>query len=85
MTDRDEMLFKATYEIAKEMVTEWDLEPQEIVLLADRLPAYCKGIREALDEDAWQRQQEDLAASGGPDDSSYRRSMIDAGRGHLIR
>jgi hypothetical protein len=36
-------------------------------------------------ETAWLSQQEALMESGGPDDSSYRRSMKDAGRGHLLR
>ena len=36
-------------------------------------------------EDAWQEQQERLMESGGPDDSAYRRDMINAGRGHLLR
>jgi len=36
-------------------------------------------------EDAWQRHQERLMESGGPDDSAYRRDMINAGRGHLLR
>lgn len=35
-------------------------------------------------EAAWVEHQERLMAGGGPDDSSYRRDMIAAGRGHLI-
>jgi len=36
-------------------------------------------------EEAYQRQQDELTESGGSDDSSYRRSLIDAGRGHLVK
>lgn len=36
-------------------------------------------------EAAYQERQERLMESGGPDDSAYRRDMINAGRGHLIR
>ena len=36
-------------------------------------------------EAAWQSQQERLMGSGGPDDSAYRRDLINAGRGHLLR
>lgn len=63
-------------------------------------PAGCWGSPEALDEwiDAggligiedraeadWQHRQDALMESGSPDDSAYRRDMIAAGRGHLIR
>ena len=37
------------------------------------------------DEDAYDRAQERLMETGGPDDSSYRKQMIDAGRGHLLK
>ena len=36
-------------------------------------------------EAAWEAQQQSLMESGGPDDSAYRRDMINAGRGHLLR
>lgn len=36
-------------------------------------------------EDAYQRQQDSLTESGGPDDSAHRKQLIDAGRGHLLR
>ena len=35
-------------------------------------------------EAAYLDHQESLMESGGPDDSAYRRDMIDAGRGHLM-
>lgn len=35
-------------------------------------------------EAAWVERQERLMESGGPDDSAYRRDMINAGRGHLL-
>lgn len=42
-------------------------------------------IRENRAEAAWTARDESLTESGGPDDSSYRRDMIAAGRGHLLR
>ncbi len=36
-------------------------------------------------EAAYERQQEALMEGGGPDDSAYRRSLIEAGRGHLLK
>ncbi|MFC6487320.1 hypothetical protein [Nitratireductor sp. GCM10026969] len=35
-------------------------------------------------EAAWVEHQERLMSSSGPDDSTYRRDMIAAGRGHLL-
>lgn len=35
-------------------------------------------------EGAYQRQQERLMEDGGPDDSTYRRNLVEAGRGHLL-
>ncbi len=35
-------------------------------------------------EAAWVAHQESLMESGGPDDSAYRRSLVAAGRGHLL-
>lgn len=43
------------------------------------------GDRERASEAAWEAQQQSLMESGGPDDSAYRRDMINAGRGHLLR
>ena len=40
---------------------------------------------EQENEDAYDRAQERLMETGGPDDSSYRKQMIDAGRGHLLK
>ena len=40
--------------------------------------------RENRAEAAYERQQESLMENG-PDDSAYRRDMINAGRGHLLR
>lgn len=41
--------------------------------------------RERAAEAYWERQQQSLMESGGPDDSKYRQDMKDAGRGHLLR
>lgn len=54
----------------------------------------CQTVFECIDavdnwhdnqnEAAYERQQQALLETGGPDDSAYRRDMIAAGRGHLI-
>ncbi len=46
----------------------------------DAVEAWHDGLAEA----AWLAQQERLMESGSPDDSAYRRDMINAGRGHLL-
>ena len=49
-------------------------------LLADAYTDY-----DAQMEDAYQRQQDQLSEDGGRDDSAYRRDIINAGRGHLLK
>ncbi len=44
----------------------------------------CRSCRDNMDELAYERHQERLMEDG-IDDSQYRRDMIDAGRGHLVR
>ena len=41
--------------------------------------------RESANEAAYEAQQSSLMASGGTDDSAYRKNMQEAGRGHLLR
>lgn len=41
--------------------------------------------RDNRNEAAWERDQEALREGGGPDDSAYRRDLIAAGRGHLLK
>ena len=71
--------------VCKELLDEWELTPVQIANLAKDIAAECEGILENRAEQAWDRQQESLTESGGPDDSAYRRGMIDAGRGPLVR
>lgn len=71
------------------------MEPAEWIELASEVgvnPPSAETIAEALrmlgdmeDERAYDRAQEMAMESGGFDDSAYRRDMIDAGRGHLLR
>lgn len=72
-------------EICKELLDYWCLKPEQIANLAADIPAECKAIEEDRNEAAWERHQQSLMESGGPDDSSYRRDMINAGRGHLLK
>jgi hypothetical protein len=57
------------------------LSHDEIASLAADIPGECEAICEA----AYERQQERLMESGGPDDSGYRRDMVLAGRGYLLK
>ena len=66
--------------IAEELLYDYELSLEQITNLAADLPGEC----DAICEDAWQRQQETLMESGGPDNSGYRRDMIAAGRSHLL-
>lgn len=45
----------------------------------------CQDCRERRDEAAYERHQEKLMEDGGLDDSAYRRDLIQAGRGHLLK
>lgn len=65
---------------------------RRVKMLAAR--EFCEGWFQALKhqqneadnaaEAAYLDHQQSLMESGGPDDSAYRRDMIDAGRGHLL-
>lgn len=67
-------------DICKQLLDE-RLSSEDIANLAKDIPGECDNMCEA----AYDRQQERLMESGGPDDSSYRRDMVLAGRGHLLR
>ena len=82
---RDVLTTKALTAVCKDLIEEWELTDEEIAALALDLPGEAKAIRENEAEAAWDRQQQSLMESGGPDDSTYRRDMIAAGRGHLLR
>lgn len=64
--------------ICRELLDEWELSPEEIKNLAADIPGECEGILENRAEQAWENRSE-------PDDTAYRRQMIEAGRGHLLR
>ena len=72
-------------EVCKMLLDDYGLEPEQIANLAKDIPGECEDIAENRAEDAWERQQQSLMESGGPDDSHYRQQMKDAGRGHLLR
>lgn len=76
---------EALNDIATQLLDDWGLSIDEIKNFAADLPGECEAIEQDRNEAAWERQQQSLMESGGPDDSSYRRDMIDAGRGHLLR
>lgn len=69
---------EALTEVAKLLLDDYGLSQQQIANLAADLPGECENINEARSEAYWSERSE-------PDDSSYRRDMINAGRGHLLR
>ena len=64
--------------VCKELLDEWELSLDEIKNLAANLHGECEGILEQRAEQAWEARSQ-------PDDSTYRRQIIEAGRGHLLR
>lgn len=74
----------ALTDICRQLLDEWELTLEQIKSLAADIPGECQAIRDNRAEAAWCDQQERLMESGGPDNSSYRRDMIAAGRGHLL-
>ena len=62
-----------------QQISEWDLTMEQIVNLAADIPREVGSIMEARNEEAWERW-----TGREKDDSSYRQSLIDAGRGHLL-
>lgn len=67
-----------------EVLRDFDCTMEEAKnLLQDTVGEYESDL-DSRAEAAWERHQESLMESGGPDDSAYRRDMIAAGRGHLL-
>lgn len=68
---------EALTEVCKTLLDEWELSPEDIANLAKDIPGECEGILENRAEQAWLDRS-------APDDTTYRRDMIAAGRGHLL-
>jgi hypothetical protein len=86
------------HELAVAFLEELELSDRDLAQRAHELAQeiqntiedFFSGMRldasaDARNEAAYERQQQSLMESGGPDDSSYRRDMINAGRGHLLK
>jgi len=71
---------KVLTEVAHELLYDEGLTLYQIAHFAADLLGEC----EAIAEEAEQRRQR-LSESGGPDDSSYGRDMVLAGRGYLLK
>ena len=74
----------ALEDICRQLLDDWRLTPEQIANLAHDIPRECKAMAANAAEAAYLDHQQSLVESGAPDDSSYRRDMIAAGRGHLI-
>ena len=70
---------------ADELLHEHAMDLKQIALIAANLPGEAEEMNLLEAERAWERQQDALMESGGPDDTQYRRDMKDAGRGHLVK
>lgn len=75
----------AMEDICRQLLDDWSLTPEQIANLATDLPRECAAMADSRAEAAWMDRQQSLMEIGGPDDSAYRRSVIAAGRGHLVR
>lgn len=67
--------------VCEVLLDEFELTQEQVTSLAKDILGEVEAIHEARAEAAYER----LQAEGGPDDSTYRRQMRDAGRGHLVR
>lgn len=67
-------------EICEQLLDDYGLTLEQIANFAKDIPGECQSISDDRNERAWEAYQ-----SREPDDSSYRRDMINAGRGHLLR
>jgi hypothetical protein len=76
---------EALTEVCELLLDDFGLTLKQIANLAGNLHSECEAIKEDRNEAAWERQQQSLMESGGPDDSAYRREMREAGRGHLVK
>ncbi len=61
-----------------EQLAEWDLTMEQITALANDIPREVGAIMEAAAERYWENRDP-------LDDSNYRREMIAAGRGRLLK
>lgn len=76
---------KALADLCNQLLNYYELTPEQIASLAADIPGECKAIEESRDEAAYERQQQSLMETGGPDDSQFRKDLRDAGRGHLLK
>jgi hypothetical protein len=67
----------ALTDICLQLLDEWALPLDQIANLAKNIAGECEAIIQNRAEQAWEDRS-------SPDDSSYRRDMIAAGRGHLL-
>ena len=74
----------ALTDVCRMLIEDYELTPEQIANLAKDIPGECDAMRDNAAEAAWCAQQELLMESGGPDNSTYRRQLIEAGRGHLL-
>lgn len=67
----------ALTDIAKQLLDDFGLTLAQIKNFAADLPGECEAIEENRSEAYWTERS-------APDDSAYRRDMINAGRGELL-
>ena len=79
----------ASIQIGDLKITVFDRESIDDVMQLPRADDFESDFPEDMTDDeneaAWMEMQERLMESGGPEDSTYRKQMIGAGRGHLLR
>lgn len=70
---------EALADICKQLMDDYGLTQEQIVNLALDIPGECENINENRAEAYWTDRNDQR------DDSSYRRDIINAGRGHLLK
>lgn len=73
---------EALTDIATQLLDDWGLSLAEIKNFAADLFGEAEAIEQNRNERAWEQMNE---REFGCDDSTYRRDMQQAGRGHLLR
>ena len=67
----------ALTDVCEMILDDYDLNEEQVKALAANLSSECEGILSNRAEQAHENHR-------SPDDTAYRKSIIESGRGHLI-
>lgn len=66
------------------LMGDFGLTLEQIRNVAADIPGECAAMTDNRAEAAWLDHQQALMETGGTDNSTYRKAVTDAGRGHLL-